>query len=85
VTEKERKNGNWLRYVAWGSTCSVTLAGCVVGAYFLGAFLDRRFAAAPLFTVVLILAGTVLGIAYIALTLVKAFGIGADGRGKDEP
>ncbi|MDR1961432.1 MAG: AtpZ/AtpI family protein [Gracilibacteraceae bacterium] len=83
MTEKERKPGAWLRYAALGSSISVTLAGCVIGAYLLGSFLDRRFATAPLFTLLLILAGVALGAAYLVLSLVKLFGSG--GGGKDEP
>ncbi|MDR1604436.1 MAG: AtpZ/AtpI family protein [Gracilibacteraceae bacterium] len=84
MTEKERRAGSWLRYAALGSSLSAALAGCAVGGYFLGAFLDRRFATPPLFTVILVLAGTALGLTYIALTLMKALGPGAGGRGKDE-
>jgi F0F1-type ATP synthase assembly protein I len=80
MTEKERKTGNWLRYAALGSSISATLAGCVLGAYFLGAYLDRRLDTAPLFTLLLILIGVALGVSYLVLMLLKTFGAGANGR-----
>ncbi|MDR1070651.1 MAG: AtpZ/AtpI family protein [Gracilibacteraceae bacterium] len=71
MTEKEKKTGSWLRYAAVGSSISCTLAGCVAGGYFLGAFLDRRLATAPLFTVMLIIGGVALGISYLVWTLTR--------------
>ena len=68
-----------LRYAAIGSTIGTTLAGLVIGGYFLGAFLDGKFGTYPLFSLILILAGVGFGIAYLFVT------IGKLAKSRDEP
>jgi F0F1-type ATP synthase assembly protein I len=64
----------WMRYAALGSTISVTLVGSVVCAWLLGSFLDRQFGTEPVLTVVLILLGVSLGLAFMIVTLYREFG-----------
>ena len=59
----------WQKAVAIGSTISTTLAGLVIGGFFLGQYLDSRLGTEPALTITLILAGLVLGGSYMVVTL----------------
>lgn len=67
----EKKPGNWMTYMAWGTTISTTLAGLTGGGYFLGNYLDSRLGTNPWLKIVLIIAGLMLGIAYLVVSLSK--------------
>jgi len=73
---------NWMtvaKYAAIGSTISATLAGLVIGGYSLGTFLDGKFGVYPIWTLILILVGVGLGVAYLIVI------IGKLAKSKDEP
>ncbi len=50
-----------LKAIAISSAISLELAICVVGGYFLGRFLDGRFATAPWLTVLSLVVGFIIG------------------------
>jgi F0F1-type ATP synthase assembly protein I len=85
MTVEKQKPRPWMHYMALGSTISATLAGLAVGAFFLGSFLDRRLGTTPVFTLVCIFLGVILGLSYMIVTLLREFG-GGNGRerGGDE-
>jgi F0F1-type ATP synthase assembly protein I len=67
----DKDMSNWVRYMAWGSTIAAALAGLVAGGFFLGRYLDSRLGTIPYLTIVCMLAGLILGIAYLVLSLIK--------------
>jgi len=64
------RNG-WVKYMAWGTTIASALAGLVGGGYFLGNYLDSVWGTDPWFKVVFMVAGVILGIAYLIVSLKK--------------
>ena len=72
--DKERRKmaGNqksWQKAAAIGSSISTTLAGLVGGGFFLGRYLDERWGTRPLFTLILMISGLILGGIYLVITL----------------
>ncbi|MCL1853387.1 MAG: AtpZ/AtpI family protein [Peptococcaceae bacterium] len=65
----EKKPLSWIHYTAIGTGISATLAGLVVGGYFLGSFLDRRFDSDPLWTLLTIFVALGLGVAYLGFMI----------------
>jgi ATP synthase protein I len=59
----------WQKAVAMGSSIATTLAVLVGGGYFLGQYLDSRWGTLPWLTISLILAGLVMGVSNLIITL----------------
>jgi F0F1-type ATP synthase assembly protein I len=68
---------SWQKAVNVGSNIATSLAGLVVGGFFLGRYLDARWDTQPWLTLTLILAGLALGATYLVITL-KEFGASDD-------
>jgi F0F1-type ATP synthase assembly protein I len=60
-----------LKAIAFGTTIATTLAGLVLGGFFLGRYLDTLWGTRPWMQLILILAGVILGGINIVLTLMK--------------
>jgi F0F1-type ATP synthase assembly protein I len=72
VVSMEKKPQSWLHYAALGTGISGALAGLVIGGYFLGSFLDRKFDSYPLWSMVIILAAVAIGIVNICIVARRA-------------
>jgi len=70
-TMTDNKLNNWLKYMAWGSVIAASLAGLVGGGFLLGNYLDLLWGTDPVLKIVLMLAGVVLGMAYLITSLSK--------------
>lgn len=68
---------SWQKALAIGSSIASTLAGLVGGGYFLGHYLDARWATQPWLTIGLMLSGLALGATYLVITL-KEYGASDD-------
>ncbi len=68
------KKKNWQRAVFVASSTSTTLAALVLGGYFLGNYLDKRWDIEPLMTLVLMIGGLASGVINLVATLVKEYG-----------
>ncbi|HWQ89539.1 MAG TPA: AtpZ/AtpI family protein [Desulfitobacteriaceae bacterium] len=60
-----------LKAIAFGTTVASTLAGLVLGGFFLGRYLDILWGTRPWMQFILILAGVMLGGINIVLTIIK--------------
>jgi F0F1-type ATP synthase assembly protein I len=60
-----------LKAIVFGTTIASTLAGLVLGGFFLGRYLDTIWGTRPWMQFILILAGVILGGINIVLTLMK--------------
>lgn len=67
----DKNSGNWLKYMAWGSTIATALAGMVGGGYFLGNFLDSLWGTDPWLKIILMILAVILGIGYLIASLSK--------------
>lgn len=72
-----RNQKSWQKAVTVGSSIATSLAGLVVGGFFLGRYLDARWDTQPWLTLSLMLVGLVLGASYLVITL-KEFGANYD-------
>jgi len=68
---------SWQKAVTVGSSIATSLAGLVVGGFFLGRYLDARWGTQPWLTLSLMIAGLALGGSYLVITL-KEFGASDD-------
>ncbi|GAB6153345.1 AtpZ/AtpI family protein [Desulfosporosinus burensis] len=67
----------WQKAVAVGSNISTSLAGLVIGGFFLGRYLDTRWGTEPWLMILLMLLGLILGGSYLVVIL-KRFGASDD-------
>ena len=67
----DKNFGNWVKYMAWGSTIAMALAGLVGGGYYLGNYLDSHLGTDPWLKVFLMISGVILGVAYLVISLNK--------------
>lgn len=67
----------WVKAAAMGTSMAMTLAGLVFGGFLLGRYLDVRWGTEPLFLLVFMLGGLVLGGVYIVVVL-REFGMTND-------
>jgi len=64
---------SWVKAAALGSSMGMTLAGLVFGGFLLGRYLDSRWGTEPVWLLVFMLGGLVLGGVYIVVVL-REFG-----------
>lgn len=64
---------SWVKAAALGTSMAMTLAGLVLGGFLLGRYLDTRWGTEPIFLLVFMLGGLVLGGVYIVAVL-REFG-----------
>ncbi|UWG97189.1 AtpZ/AtpI family protein [Dehalobacter sp. DCM] len=67
----DKNLGKWVKLISVGSSFTVTLAGLAIGGYFLGRFLDLKLGIFPVFTILLMLAGVILGVIYLVWSIMK--------------
>ncbi|MDD2233390.1 MAG: AtpZ/AtpI family protein [Desulfitobacteriaceae bacterium] len=60
-----------LKAVVFGTSVASTLAGLVLGGFFLGRYLDLLWGTRPIMQLILILAGVIFGGVNIVITLIK--------------
>lgn len=68
---------SWQKALILCSSIGTTLAALVIGGYFLGEYIDARFVTKPLFTLVLMIGGLLLGVSYLVIKLIE-FGASDD-------
>ncbi|ADY57542.1 hypothetical protein Sgly_3279 [Syntrophobotulus glycolicus DSM 8271] len=66
---KNPKMGKVVKFMAIGSSISGALAGTTAAGYFVGQYLDTLFGSTYIFTLILMLLGVGLGLAYMIYTL----------------
>jgi F0F1-type ATP synthase assembly protein I len=74
----DKNIGNWVKYMAWGTTIATALAGLVGGGYYLGNLLDSYLGTDPWLKICLMISGVILGIVYLIISLNSL------GKSKDE-
>lgn len=62
---------NWLRAASLGTSIATTLAGTVLGGFFLGRYLDSRWGTGPWLQFSATMVGLILGGAYVVYTLMR--------------
>lgn len=67
----DKNISNWIKYMALGTSISVSFAGLVGVGYYLGNYLDLIWGTDPWLKISLMIFGVIIGIAYLIVTINK--------------